>query len=167
MIITVLRTLLAAFLVFVLQVTFVHRIALAGARPDLVLVLLVVLVIDRKPVTGVLAGFALGFLQDLGNASLLGMNALAKSVVGYGIARYGGDYLPDNALFRGLLVFIASLVSEVIALNISSSFDPGAVVFSFFRYSLLSAVYTAVLAVVVIQVVKLVPGRTVRRSAGY
>lgn len=167
MILAVVRTVLAAVIVFVLQVTVVHRIALAGSRPDLVLVLLAVLVIDRRPITGVLAGFALGFLQDLGNASLLGMNALAKSVVGYGIARFGGDYLPDNALFRGLLVFAATLVSEVIVLNISSSFDPGTVVFSFFRYSLLSAVYTAVLAVIVIQAVKLVPGRGVRRSAGY
>ncbi len=167
MMISSLRMLLAAFIVFILQVTVVHRIALAGARPDLVLALLVVLVIDRKPLAGILIGFSLGFLQDLGNASLLGMNALAKSLVGYGIARFGGDYLPDNALFRGLLVFAASLACDVVVLNISSSFDPSFVLYSFFRYSILSAVYTAALTVILVQVLRLVPRKAVRRSAGY
>ncbi|MDD3641974.1 MAG: rod shape-determining protein MreD [Candidatus Krumholzibacteria bacterium] len=163
----ILRIVLAALVVFVLQVTVAHRLAVIGAVPDLVLVLLAVLVIDRGPVIGVVAGFLLGFLQDLGNAELLGMNALAKSVVGYGIARFGGDYLPDNPLFRGLLVFAAALANDVIVLNISRSFDAADVVTTFLRSSLLSGIYTAVLAVVVIQVVRLLPGRVVRPGGRY
>lgn len=163
----ILRIVLAALVVFVLQATVVHRLAVTGAVPDLVLVMLAVLVIDRGPVAGVIAGFLLGFLQDLGNAELLGMNALAKSIVGYGIARYGGDYLPDNPLFRGLLVFSAALVNDIVVLNISRSFDPVDVIAAFFRSSLLSGVYTAVLAVVVIQVVRLLPGRVVRPGGRY
>jgi rod shape-determining protein MreD len=158
----VLRIAIAALSVFVLQATLAYRLAVTGAVPDLFLVMLAVLVIDRRPVIGIIAGFLLGFLQDLGNAELLGMNALAKSVVGYGIARYGGDYLPDNPLFRGLLVFAAALVNDVIVLNISESFAPLGIFMKFFRSSILSGVYTAVLAVVVIQVVRILPGRVVR-----
>jgi rod shape-determining protein MreD len=157
-----LRVVLAALVVLVLQMTLAHRLAVTGAMPDLFLVLLAALVIDRKPVVGIVAGFLLGFLQDLGNAELLGMNALAKSVVGYGIARFGGDYLPDNPLFRGLLVFAAALANDIIVLNIGRSFDPVVVIKTFLRSSLLSGIYTAVLAVVVIQVVRILPGRVVR-----
>jgi rod shape-determining protein MreD len=162
-----LRVILVAFIVFVLQVTLVHNVKLAGASPDLIMVLLVVLAIDRKPITGIITGFLLGFLQDLGNASFLGMNALAKSLVGYGIAKYGRDYLPDNILFRGLLVFVACLINDIITLHIATSFHPGEVIVAFFRYSLLSAIYTALLAVIVMQVIDLLPRKMVRSGGRY
>ena len=163
----VLRSVLAAFIVFILQVTVVHNVTVAGASPDLIMVMLVVLVIDRNPIAGIIAGFLLGFLQDLGNASFLGMNALAKSIVGYGIARYGRDYLPDNILFKGLLVFVACLINDIITLNIAISFNPAEVIVAFFRYSILSAAYTALLAVIVMQIIDILPRRMVRSGGRY
>ena len=161
------RMIAAAVIVFIMQTTFVHRINILGAAPDLVLVLLAVLVIDRKPLLAVIIGFSLGFLQDLGNASYLGMNALAKSLLGYGISRFASGYFPDSALFRGLLLFLAALASDIIVLNITASFNPGDVLLSFFRYSLLSAVYTAVAGILVFGVLGLLPGRVVRPRGGY
>ncbi len=163
----VLRIILVSFLVFILQVTLVHNVTVAGASPDLIMVLLVVLVIDRRPITGIIVGFLLGFLQDLGNASFLGMNALAKSIVGYGIAKYGRDYLPDNILFRGLLVFAACLINDIITLNVAISFDPAEVIVAFFRYSILSAAYTALLAVLIMQIIDIIPRRMVRSGGRY
>ena len=163
----VLRVVLAAFIVFILQVTVMSKVAVAGASPDLMMVMLVVLVIDRKPIVGIIAGFLLGFLQDLGNASFLGMNALAKSLVGYGIARYGRDYLPDNILFKGLLVLIACLIHDIIKLHITTSFDSADVIVAFFRYSILSAAYTALLAVLVMQIIDILPRRMVRSGGRY
>ena len=161
------RVILASFVVFVLQVTLAHNVKVAGASPDLMMVMLVVLVIDRRPVTGIIAGFLLGFLQDLGNASFLGMNALAKSVVGYGIARFGRDYLPDNILFKGLFVFAACLINDIVTLHVSASFNPAEVIVAFFRYSVLSAAYTALLAVIVMQVIDILPKRMVRSGGRY
>jgi rod shape-determining protein MreD len=162
-----LRIVLVAFIIFVLQVTVVHEMKVAGSSPDLIMVLLVVIVMDRKPIAGIVAGFLLGFLQDLGNASFLGMNALAKSVVGYGIAKYGSDYLPDNVIFRGLLVLLACLINDVITLNVSTYFDPGEVIVQFFRYSILSAVYTALLAVLLLKLIDVLPRRMVRSGGRY
>ena len=162
-----LRIVLVSFIVFVLQVTLVHNVTVAGASPDLIMVLLVVLIIGRKPIAGIIVGFLLGFLQDLGNASFLGMNALAKSIVGYGIAWYGKDYLPDNILFRGLLVFVACLINDIITLNVAVSFDPVEVIVAFFRYSILSAMYTALLAVFVMQLIDIFPRRMVRSGGRY
>ncbi len=162
-----LRIVFAALVVFILQITVVHNVTAAGASPDLIMVMLVVLVIDRNPIAGIIAGFLLGFLQDLGNASFLGMNALAKSIVGYGIARYGRDYLPDNILFKGLLVFVACLIHDIITLHIATLFDPAEVIPAFFRYSILSAAYTALLAVLVMQIIDILPRRMVRSGGRY
>lgn len=164
---TVIRILLAAFVVLVLQLTFVHSISMGPAVPDLMMVLLVILVLDRKPVYAVIIGFVLGFLQDLGNASFLGMNALAKSLIGYGVARFASGYLPENTLFRGLLIMIAALVSDIIVLNITLSFHPANVILSFFRYSILSALYTAFAGIIVFTVLRLFPGRVVRSGGRY
>ena len=158
---------MAALVVFVLQVTLVHEVPVWGATPDLMLVLLVVLVIDRRPVTAVIIGFLLGFLQDLGNASFLGMNALAKSVIAYGISRFASGYLPESTLFKGLLIFIAALVSHIIVLNITASFHPGVVLVNFFRFSVLSAIYTSLTGILVLAVLKLVPGRRARPVGRY
>jgi rod shape-determining protein MreD len=163
----VLRLILAAFIVFILQVTLVHDVTVAGASPDLIMVMLVVLVIDRKPLAGIIVGFLLGFLQDLGDASFLGMNTLAKSIVGFGVARFGRDYLPDNILFRGLLVFAACLVNDIVTLHIATSFNPVEVIVAFFRYSILSAAYTALLAVLVMQIIDILPRRMVRSGGRY
>ncbi len=158
---------LASFVVFVFQVILSHIISFGEASPDFVLILLIVLVMHQKPVLAIIIGFLLGFLQDLGNASYLGMNALAKSLTGYVVARYASDLLPDSSLFKGLLILVSSLAGDVILLNIMASFDQVSVLVAFFRYSLLSAVYTAVVGVIVFKVIQILPGRTVRSGVGF
>ncbi len=158
---------LAAAIVFILQVTVAHTVSLGEASPDFVLILLIVMVMDRRPVLAVIIGFLLGFLQDLGNASYLGMNALVKSLTGYIIARYASDLLPDNSLFKGLLIFLSALAGDVILLNITLSFDALSVFVTFFRYSILSALYTAVAGIIVIKAIDILPGRTVRSGGGF
>ena len=158
---------LASFVIFVFQVTLSHIISFGEASPDFVLILLIVLVMHQKPVVAIVIGFLLGFLQDLGNASYLGMNALAKSLTGYVVARYASDLLPDSSLFKGLLVLVSSLAGDIILLNIISSFDQFSVFVAFFRYSLLSALYTAVVGVVVFKVIQILPGKKVRSGGGF
>jgi rod shape-determining protein MreD len=162
-----LRIILTALVVFIIQVTFAHKLAPQGAEPDLIMVMLIVLVFDRKPVTAIIIGFLLGFLQDLGNASYLGMNALAKSIVAYATVRYVVDYLPDNILFKGLLIFVSSLVSDIIVLNVMGSFNPLTVITAFLRYSILAGLYTAVIGMIVFKVLEHLPGRTVRARVRY
>jgi rod shape-determining protein MreD len=158
---------IAVIVVIVLQLTVVSGMSIAGASPDLVIVLLVILIADREPVGAVVIGFLLGFLQDLGNASFLGMNALAKSIVAYGISRVGGGFFPESAVFKTLLIFIASLVNDIIALIVTTRFDLLEIIVSFFRYSILSALYTGFIGLVVVTVVRFASGRVVRPRGGY
>lgn len=161
------RVVIAALVVFILQVTVVHWISVGGASPDLVLVILVLIILERGPVAAVVIGFTLGFLQDLGNASFLGMNALAKSIAAYGVSRIGGDLFPESVLFKGLLIFSASLVNDIISLAVTTSFDFFEILTSFFRYSLLSALYAAVIGMVVLEVQRILTRRMTGARGGY
>jgi len=161
------RTVLIALLLFVMQMTIVHRIGIAGSVPDLMIVLLIAVVLPRGPVSAVIIGFLLGFLQDLGDASHLGMNALAKAVVAYGVARVGGGFLPENVLFKGFVIVAACFVNDLIALAVTTSFSPGQMIHSFFRYSILSALYSGVIGVVVFSAVELFTRRVVRTGGGH
>jgi rod shape-determining protein MreD len=161
------RIILVVLIVLVLQVTVIHKMAVAGAMPDLFIVALVALVLQRGPVLAVLIGFALGFLQDLGNASYLGMNALSKSLLAYGVSRLGSGLLPENVLYKGVIIFIACLLNDAIVLAITTGFSPGEMLFSFFRYSLLSAIYSALVGVCIYSFLELFPRRVVRSRGGY
>ncbi|MGD1049292.1 MAG: rod shape-determining protein MreD [Candidatus Krumholzibacteriaceae bacterium] len=161
------RIVLVALVVFVIQVTAIHHIAVAGCTPDLAVILLVALALERGPVLAVVIGFLLGFLQDLGNASLLGMNALAKSVLAYGISRVGGGLLPENVLFKGFIVFAACIINDIIVLPIATSFSVGQMIVSFFRYSLLSALYSAIVGICIFALLELLTRRVVRPGGGY
>ena len=152
------RIVLLAALIFVLQLKVVPSIGLLGVAPDLVIVFLVALVLERGPVAAVIIGFALGFLQDLGNASFLGMNALSKSLIAYGVSRFGAGFIPESVLFRGLLIFAASLCSEIVSLIVTTGFDLSVIAMSFFRYSILSALYTALVGLLVFAVIDAVTG---------
>jgi rod shape-determining protein MreD len=165
--VNVIRAILAALVVFVLQMTVVSEISIAGASPDLVVVLLILLIADRDPVGAVVIGFLLGFLQDLGNASFLGMNALAKSVVAYGVSRIGGDFLPESIIFKALLIVIASLVNDCLVLIVTTGFNVLEIIVSFFRYSILSAIYAGLVGLVAMTVLKIIGGRVVRSRVGY
>jgi len=159
------RILLLAVLIFVLQLKVVPSIGLLGVAPDLVTVLLVALVLERGPVAAVIIGFVLGFLQDLGNASFLGMYALSKSLIAYGVSRYGAGFLPESVLFKGLLIFAATLFNDLVVLVVTTGFDLPAIAVSFFRYSILSALYTAVVGLLVFAVIDAATGRVVGERA--
>jgi rod shape-determining protein MreD len=160
------RIILLAAVILILQLKVVPEVRIGGIAPDLMMVLLIALVLEREPVMAVIIGFALGFLQDLGNASFLGMNALAKSLVAYGVSRFGAGFLPESVLFKGLLIVAACLFNDVVVLIVTNGFDLLGIIASFFRYSLLSALYTAAVGVCVYVVVDLMTGRVVGARGG-
>lgn len=161
------RTILVILAVFVMQVTVIHRMAVAGAFPDLLIIALVALVLPCGPVLAVIIGFVLGFFQDLGNASYLGMNALSKSILAYGVSRLGSGLLPEHVLYKGIIIFAACLLNDILSLAITTSFSLGDMLYSFFRFSLLSAVYSALVGVCIYGLIGLLTRRVVRSRGGY
>jgi hypothetical protein len=81
-----LRDALVLGAVLALQATLAQRIAIAGVKPDLLVAFVVYFGWMRGPVPGVIGGFTVGLIQDLDAPGPLGLNALAKTVVGFVVA---------------------------------------------------------------------------------
>jgi rod shape-determining protein MreD len=76
---------LISLLVLAVQTTLMPFLAIRGIIPDLLLIWIVYLAVRRGQVTGMLAGFLLGFAMDIlaGADGMLGLAALAKAVAGF------------------------------------------------------------------------------------
>ncbi|HVE98356.1 MAG TPA: rod shape-determining protein MreD [Mycobacteriales bacterium] len=104
---------LFVFTALLVQTTVLSRLGFLGARPDLVLVVVVCLALTDGPGVGMFAGFGAGLLQDLLSDHTLGMLALVLCCVGYaaGIVRAYLDRLAITTpmLFVGVATTGATL----------------------------------------------------------
>ncbi|UCH09692.1 MAG: rod shape-determining protein MreD [Fidelibacterota bacterium] len=77
--------------VFLAQLYLAEAMEVWQIRPDFILVLLVYISARYGRIPGILFGFTAGLLQDaMGSLSVLGANALAKSVIGYTLGTLNG-----------------------------------------------------------------------------
>lgn len=95
------------------QVTFLSRLGLPGATPDLVLVVVVALAFVRGPTAGAGIGFGAGLLVDLVPPAdgPLGLTALLLSGAGYLAGRLAAG--PDRSALAPLLT-VAGLAPAVV-----------------------------------------------------
>jgi len=82
------------------QTTVVPALRLGEVTPDLPLVLTVLLGLRRGPELGCLAGFVAGLLQDVTGGGLVGVQALTKALVGFGVGFLGGRLAVSNPLVQ-------------------------------------------------------------------
>jgi rod shape-determining protein MreD len=81
-------------------------VSIAGVTPDLPLIMVVLLALRRGPEFGCLSGFVTGLLQDAAGGGLIGVQALTKAVIGFGIGVAGGRLRVSQPLVQvpGLVV---------------------------------------------------------------
>src|SRR5215475_14093364 len=65
------------------QWSVVPAVSVGGVTPDLPLVVTVFLAVRKGPVTGCVAGFVAGLLQDMAGGGLIGIQALTKALAGF------------------------------------------------------------------------------------
>ncbi len=68
----------------------------------------------RSPIAGTATGAAIGLLQDVLTVQPIGVNGMAKSVIGYAGASLGSRIDVENNSTRALLTFGFSLVQSVL-----------------------------------------------------
>lgn len=118
------RTLVLALLVVTaaaVQTAVLPLVAIAGFRPDILLLLAVSFAFHDGPEAGVRIGFATGLVTDLLlETSALGVAALTHALVGYlvGIAR---PYMATNSLTAPLLLAFAGSTLGALVLGLLSS----------------------------------------------
>jgi rod shape-determining protein MreD len=72
------------------QATFAPALRIGDVTPDIPLIIVVLLALRRGSEAGCLAGFVAGFLQDIAGGGLIGVQALTKAAVGFGVGALGG-----------------------------------------------------------------------------
>ena len=68
----------------------------------------------RSPMAGTATGAVIGLLQDLLSGMPVGVNGMAKSVVGYAAASLGSRIDVENTATRAVLTFCFSLLQSVL-----------------------------------------------------
>jgi rod shape-determining protein MreD len=102
----------------ILQTSFVPVITIAGVKPDLLLIALFFFSIKYGVMPGIFVGFALGLGQDLYSPSLLGQNALAKTITGAVIGLFNERTMRSDPLIKTVLLLLVFLIHDAVFLTI-------------------------------------------------
>lgn len=157
-----LAPLIGVLVYLALQASVAHRIAIGPVAPDFVVVCVVLFGLQRGPILGSLFGFMVGLIVDLGNPGFLGLNALTKSVLGYGAGRLGSATSPGVVVLFAVF-FVAAFAHDILYLIIFLWPRVGSTFVSTFTVALPSALYTAVAGIVVERVLALLGAKVVTR----
>lgn len=104
----------------VLQSTLLNHLAIVGVKPDLILLVVVFLGLFKGPTAGAIVGFSAGLIYDLTSSSLLGMNALSLTLVGFLVGLTRTRVYRENIVVQVALVFAATLVSNILFFLLSA-----------------------------------------------
>jgi len=142
---SIVRHVLYLVLAFVLQTTWSHDLTLFGVYPDFILLVLVAIALATGHLEATILGFCVGLLQDTSMPADLGLNALAKSVVGFAVG-IGRTRIIAEAPHVQVVVLVAAVLLHNLLYFIGHSAVPMTdVPFFWIRYGLGQAVYTALI----------------------
>ena len=132
-----------------MQLVLTDWLSVGTVAPDFLILIVVFFSLYRGAMHGSIFGFVVGFLQDLANPGFLGLNALAKSVLGYAVGKIGTKTFPENAPFLFVLFSAAAFGHDVVYLVFFSWPDVASTFLLMFTSALPSAIYTGMFGVVV------------------
>jgi rod shape-determining protein MreD len=155
--------LIVVLLVFViLQAFFAHKMAFGRISPDFPLLIVLYFAVYRGAFHGSILGFIVGLIQDLFNPTHLGLNALTKTLTGYCMGLAGTKTEPDSSLFLFALFGVAALAHDFVYLLVFTGLHLGKFVVTLATVSVPSALYTAVVGILVHWLVFFVTAEAVR-----
>jgi len=141
------------FPLLIIQTTIVPLVAIDGAVPDLILIMLVFYTIRNGQVYGTVLGFIYGFIFDLITGSFLGSTMLSKTLAGFLAGYfYNENRLESNfkSLVFSLIVLLCASVDSVIYTFITQ-IDFSSSLFSLLiEQGMIPGIYTALLSFVVV-----------------
>ena len=130
-------------------------LAIGGIAPDFSLIALVILGLAAGPLPATAGGFLLGLIQDLGNPTLLGLQALCKSCLGFGIGRLRGRLVFGMPLVEGVLVALAVVAHDLVLLLVQSMMGDQAFLSRFLTRALPVALYSGLAGIPMLQLARL------------
>jgi len=122
-------------------------IAIGGVAPDFTIIALAILALASGPGPGSVGGFLLGLVQDLSNPTLLGLQALCKTGLGFGLGRLRGRLVHGMPLVEATVVSISVVAHDLVFLMIQSSLTADSNFLSLFTRTLPAAVYSGLVGI--------------------
>lgn len=110
----VLRILLVVLLVLLVQSTLGLAVRLAGAHPDLMLLLPIAAGLAFGPEEGALMGFVAGMASDLLLPTPFGLSALVGCLIGFGVGSTTGRITEGIWWLKSLVALAASAVAVML-----------------------------------------------------
>lgn len=144
------RYALIALALFLVQMTFVPLIPVAGFTPDLLILWLVAMGVRRGRLEATLGGFIVGLLHDLTTTQFLGLAALTKSIAGYVAGSFYNENTAEQTLgsYRFVLTaLVLSLVHNFVYYVVFFQGVERSVLFATLLSTLGTSLYTSIIAV--------------------
>jgi rod shape-determining protein MreD len=100
-------------LIVPVQASLLAPLSLGGIKPDLALALLYIIGLLTGPLEAVLAGMAIGLVQDIGSASLIGFSGLTRGLIGLSAGLLGRRVLDLTSRSNSLFLAAFSLLEGI------------------------------------------------------
>ena len=159
--------LMTLLLIIPVQASLFSPLSLAGIKPDLPLALIYIIGLLTGPTEASLAGMGIGLVQDIGSASLIGMNGFTRGLIGLG-AGFLGKRVLDIASPSNVIFLAAFSLMEGIVISMFMQIFYGTVPFfsMFFTGMVPQALYTGLLGTLMLRFIsnKNVATQLMRRS---
>jgi len=146
------RNILIIALALLAQSTIFGRFAIMGVRPDLPMLVLILLVNGSGHVESILYGFMIGFIQDVYSPEFLGMNSFIMSLMAYILDNVKEHFTIENFSVKTGEAFLACIIHDIVLLSFYTGMDISIMQNIFIRESLPGAVYTSGLLFVAVVV---------------
>ncbi|MFH2053709.1 MAG: rod shape-determining protein MreD [bacterium] len=130
-------------------------VSFKGVRPDFSIIALVVLGLAAGSLPATVGGFVLGLVQDLANPALLGLQALCKTWLGFGLGRLRGRLVYGMPLVEGVVILLAVLAHDLVFLLVQSRLGDEAFLVPFVTQALPTALYSGLVGVPVVRLAAL------------
>ena len=147
---TTLRNALLVILALLFQSTVFGRYEILGARPDFGMIALILLAGSVSGTECILFGFFMGLVQDVYTPEYLGYNTFTMTVMGFVLGILRETITVENAIVKIAVTVVACLVHDIIYLSFYTVFDYSLLFRILVREGIGGAVYSAVLALVLI-----------------
>ncbi len=101
-------------LFLVLQTTIVPAIAIADIKPDFLILGLFLLGIRTGVTPGLYVGFLIGLGQDIYSPSILGQNALSKTMMGFFVGLFNERFMRTDPILKLIILFLAFILHDTV-----------------------------------------------------
>jgi len=147
--------LICGFLAFIGETLLSPLMSVAGIAPDFAVISLVVVGLAVGGAPAVAAGFVLGLVQDLANPSLLGLQALCMSVLGFSVGGLRGRLIYGVPLVEGVVVALAVLFHDFLFLLGQSSLSDEQFLMPLLTRTVPVALYSGLVGIAIIRLMEI------------